>query len=159
MKQPGETIAAVLGEAGKGGVLMFAALILTGTLAGNSKAPLWSVLVGTATAFGFGLLGDLGATTLGFWGAAALIVLPLDLLLVWLLVRAYPGAVGKLMALEFLAFGLAYPCLAGLDDARSILYLKLAAFLFLAGAAWQLACQRPVSAGKTSIEMPAATGV
>jgi len=40
--------------------------------------------------------------------------------------------------LELVAFGLWYPCLAGLDDKRQLLYLNVSAVLFLAVAAWQL---------------------
>jgi hypothetical protein len=74
----------------------------------------------------------------GFLGTAGLVLLPAFVLLAWLLNRSAPDSAGRLLAVQFLLFGIAYPCAAGLDVDRQSLYLNLAAVLFLACAAWQL---------------------
>ena len=136
LSQPGETTGAVLAEAEKGWVLLFAAVVLGLTLAGSRGAVLVGVLVGCAAALGYGLLGDLSDTFLGFGGSAVLMFIPLLLALGWLTSRCLPTLEGKLISLELLLFGVVYPCLAGLDDVRQTLYLNVSAFIFLAIAAW-----------------------
>jgi hypothetical protein len=148
LTQPGELAGAVLDEVRKGWVLLFAALLLGGTLAGFKHAALLAVFVGAAVAFAYGLLGDFCDTPLGFWGTGAVVVGPIILLLVAVLLRALPGAEGNALSLELIVFGLWYPSLAGLDDERRLLYLNLCAVLFLAVAAWQLV--RRLRAVKTS---------
>jgi hypothetical protein len=138
LPQPGEMTGAVLDEAEKGWVLLFAAAVLAFTLAGGSDKTLAGVLIGCATAFGYGLVGDLSDTFLGFWGSAAVILVPLLLVLSWLAKRWLPQTEGKLLALQLLLFGLVYPCSAGLDAYRQTLYLNICAFIFLAFAAWQI---------------------
>jgi hypothetical protein len=146
LTQPGELAGAVLDEARKGWVLLLAALLLGGTLAGFKHTALLAVFVGAAVAFAYGLLGDFCDTPLGFWGTGAVVVLPIIVLLVVALLRMVPGAEGNALVLELVAFGLWYPCLAGLDDKRRLLYLNLSAVLFLVVAAWLLA--RRLRAGK-----------
>ena len=138
LTQPGELASAVLDEVRKGWVLLFAALLLGGTLAGFKHTALLTAFVAAAVAFAYALLGDFSDTPLGFWGTGAIVVLPIFGLLLVTLRRALPGAEGNALMLELTAFGLLYPCLAGLDDKRQLLYLNLSAVLFLAVAAWQL---------------------
>jgi hypothetical protein len=142
LSQPGETTGAVLAEAEKGWVLLFAAVVLGLTLAGGRGAVLKGVLVGCAAALGYGLLGDLSDTFLGFWGAVVLMLIPLLVALGRLTARCLPPLEGKLVAMELLLFGAIYPCLAALDADRETLYLNVCAFIFLAIAAWIIA-QRP----------------
>ena len=97
------------------------------------------VLVGCAAALGYGLLGDLSDTFLGFWGTAILMLIPLLIALGWLTTRCLPALEGKLVALELLLFGAIYPFLAALDADRETLYLNVSAFIFLAIAAWMIA--------------------
>jgi len=139
LSQPGETTAAVLAEAEKGWVLLFAAVVLGLTLAGGRGGVLVGVLVGCAAALGYGLLGDLSDTFLGFWGTAILMLIPLIIALGWLTARCLPALEGKLIALELLLFGAIYPCLAALDGDRETLYLNISAFIFLAIVAWMIA--------------------
>jgi hypothetical protein len=136
LTQPGELASAVLDEVRKGWVLLFAALLLGGTLAECKHTVLVALLVGAAVAFAFALLGDFCDTPLGFWGTGAVVVLPMFGLLAISIRRAAPG---NLLVFELVAFGLLYPLLAGLDDKRQLLYLNLSAVLFLAVTAWQLA--------------------
>jgi hypothetical protein len=138
LSQPGETTGAVLAEAEKGWVLLFAAVILGLTLAGGRGAVLVGVLVGCAVALGYGLLGDLSDTFLGFWRTSISILIPLLIALGWLTSRCLPTLEGKLVGLELLLFGAIYPCLAGLDANRETLYLNVSAFIFLAIAAWMI---------------------
>jgi hypothetical protein len=135
LEQPGEVTAAVLSEAGKGWVLMFAAVLLGGVLTNHRWSALTSVMIGSAAAFGFGLLGDISESFLGFWGTAAVIALPMFLVLGGLILRTH-GHAGKIICAELILFGLVYPCLAGMDSDRQTLYLNLAGLLFLMIAAW-----------------------
>jgi hypothetical protein len=136
--QPGEITSAVLTEVERGWLLTFAMLVLGLTLAGASQAVLLSVLFGAAAACGYGLLGDFSDFLLGFWGTAILILVPAFAVLAWLLTRFVPGSAARWLALQFLVFGILYPCVAGLDSDRQSLYFNLAALVFLAFAAWQL---------------------
>ncbi len=139
LTQPGELAGAVLDEARKGWVLLFAALLLGGTLAGYKHTALLTVLVATAVALAYALLGDFSDTWLGFWGTGLVVVVPMFVLLVAALWRVLPGAEGRGVAVELIAFGLFYPMLAGLDDKRQLLYLNLSAALLLLVVAWQVA--------------------
>ena len=136
--QPGTTMNAVLTESPTAWTLLFAALVSGLTLAGARHATLLSILFGAAAAFGYGLLGNFHDILFGFWGSAAIILLPTMIFLGWLVTRTIKGAEGKLLALTPLVFGGLYPCLAGLDADRSSLYLNVCAFLFLAFTAWQI---------------------
>jgi len=138
LTQPGELAGAVLGEVRKGWVLLFAALLLGGTLCGYKHTALLATFIAAAVAFAYGLLGDFSGTPLGFWGTGLIVVLPIFLLLLAALRRALPGAEGSALMLQLYVFGLLYPCLAGLDEKRQVLYLNLSALLFLVVAAWQL---------------------
>jgi hypothetical protein len=137
--QPGTRTSAVLDQARKGWVLLFAAVLLGATLAGYAYAPLVTALTGIAMALGFGLLGDFSDTPLGFWGTTAILVLPLVAALAIGLQRLVTGNTGRWLAVQVVAFGFVYPWLAGLDDKRELLYLNLCAALFVVAAAWQLA--------------------
>jgi len=136
--QPGTTMNAVLTEASTAWTLLFAAVLSALTLAGAPRAILLSVLLGAATAFGYGLLGNFHDILFGFWGSAAVILAPLLLFLGWLLARAVPGPEGNLIGLLPLVFGGLYPCLAGMDPEREMLYLNVCAALLLALTAWQI---------------------
>jgi hypothetical protein len=131
LPQPGETTRAVLNKTDDAWLLAFAVLMLSLTLAGVRHAVLFTILFSTATAFGYGLLADFSDLLLGFWGTAALVLLPLFGLLAWLLARVMPVS-SKWLAAQFLLFGVFYPCIAGLDDGRQSLYLNLSALAFLA---------------------------
>jgi hypothetical protein len=137
LPQPGETTSAVLEEVERGWLLVFAAVVLGLACAPIAHPVLLMVLFATASACGYGLLGELSDVTFGFWGAAAIVLLPLFGLLAWLLVR-YAGAIGRMLAFEVLLFGVAYPVVAGLDYDRQGLYLNICAFVFLFFAARQL---------------------
>lgn len=142
-RQPGATADAVLAQTEKAWVLLFAALLLGLTLAqGAQTAALASVLTSAAVALGYGFIGDLSDTFLEFWGGYFVVLLPLFVVLGWLLTRAVRGLEGRILALELILCGLAFPCAAGFDDAHQTLYLNLAAFLLLAVSAWQLARPR-----------------
>jgi len=108
------------------------------TLAGASHAPLLSILFTAGSACAYGLLADFSDFLFGFWGTAALILLPMLVLLAWLVLRVAPEF-GKWLALQLLLFGVVYPSVAGLDADRQTLYFNLCALTFLALAAWQLA--------------------
>jgi hypothetical protein len=139
LSQPGETTSAFLAEAEKGWVLLFAAVVLGLTLAGSRGGVLVGVLVGCAAALGYGLLGDLSDTFLGFWGTAILMLIPLLIALGWLTARYLPPLEGKLIGIELLLFGTIYPCLATLDADRETLYRNVSASIFLAIVAWMIA--------------------
>jgi len=137
LPQPGETTRAVLNQTDDAWLFVFAVIALSLTLANVRHAVLLTVLFTTATAFGYGLLAGFSDLLLGFWGTAIFILLPLFALLARLLTRIAPLA-GKWLALQFLLFGVIYPCLAGLDSDRQALYLNLCALLFLSFTAWLL---------------------
>lgn len=138
LPQPGETTNAVLGEIERGWLLIFAMLILGFTLASANYAVLLSVLFGAATACGYGLLADFSDLLFGFWGTAALILIPLFLFLAGFLRKFVPAPVARLLSLELILFGIVYPCIAGLDRDHQTLYFNLSALVFLALAAFQL---------------------
>jgi hypothetical protein len=137
LPQPGETTRAVLDETEDAWLLVFAVLLLSLTLASVPHAVLLTILFATATAFGYGLLANFSDLLLGFWGTAILILLPLFALLAKLLKRAAPG-IGKWLSVQFLLFGVLYPCVAGLDSDRQPLYLNLCALIYLSFTAWLL---------------------
>jgi hypothetical protein len=132
LPQPGATTNAVLGQTETAWLLTFALLILSFTLAEVRHAVVFAILFGTATAFGYGLVGDFSDLLFGFWGTAALILLPMFLLLSSLVKRVVRNGNGRWLAYQLLLFGIAYPCLAGLDSARETLYLNLCCLVFLA---------------------------
>jgi hypothetical protein len=139
--QPGETTNAVLGQTERSWLLIFALLVLGLTVASVRHAALISLLFGAAIALGYGLLGDFSDLLFGFWGTAAIILLPIFFLLAALLRKVLPGIAGRLMALQVLVYGILLPCLAGLDADRQSLYLNLCGVGFLAFTAWQLVSQ------------------
>jgi hypothetical protein len=91
-----------------------------------------------AAAFGYGLLGNFHDIVFGFWGSAAVVLVPVFALLAWLVMRVVEGKPGRLLAGQLIVFGVLYPSLAGLDAGRQTLYLNLCAALLLAAVAWQL---------------------
>ena len=121
LPQPGKTTRAVLDETDRAWLLLFALFVLSLTLAQARHAVPLAILFGTATAFGYGLLADFSDLLFGFWGSAALILLPLFLLLAWLLKRAVNG-IGRWLAAQLLLFGILYPSVAGLglSTAKSV---------------------------------------
>ncbi|MCG3147324.1 MAG: hypothetical protein PCFJNLEI_00763 [Verrucomicrobiae bacterium] len=127
LTQPGETTSAVLAQAGRGWVLVFAALVLGLTLAGQPHAALISVLLGSGAALAYGLTGDVSDSPLGFWGSAGVVLLPTLLLLGWLASKLTT----RWIMVQCVVFGAVYPCLAGLDDARQSLYLNGCAGILL----------------------------
>ena len=132
LTQPGETTSAVLAEAGRGWVLLFVALVLGTATSGGATSALRSVLMGIAAALAFGLMGDISDSFLGFWGSAIVVLVP-----AFCLLSALAGKLaGKLVAIEVIAFGLIYPCVAGFDASRQTLYLNVCAGLLLAVAVW-----------------------
>ncbi|MDB6021947.1 MAG: hypothetical protein JWQ04_1804 [Pedosphaera sp.] len=136
--QPGEITNAVLSQTERSWLLIFALLVLGMTITSARNAVLISILFSAATALGYGLLGDFSDLLFGFWGTAALILLPAFLLLAWLVRKLLPGINGLLMGVQLLLYGILLPCLAGLDTERQSLYLNLCAGLFLAFTAWLL---------------------
>jgi hypothetical protein len=137
-EQPGTTMNAVLGESSTAWTLLFAGMISGLTLAGVQRAALVSVFIGAAAAFAYGLLGNFHDIAFGFWGSAAIVLMPVFVSLAWLATRAVAGATGKLLASEVVVFGVVYPVLAGLDADRQALYLNIAAASWLVLTAWQL---------------------
>ena len=95
-------------------------------------------LFGAATACGYGLLGDFSDLLLGFWGTAAIFLLPAFGLLAWQLMRVAPRRSARMLAFQLLLFGIVYPCVAGMDGERQTLYFNICAVVFLALAALQL---------------------
>jgi hypothetical protein len=138
LPQPGASTSAVLGEAERAWMLLFAMLALSLTLASARHAVLLTVLFGAATAFAYGLLGDCSDLLFGFWGTAALVVLPFFLLLVYFLLKTVKGGVGRLLGLQLILFGILYPCAAGLDETRASLYLNVCAVAFVSFSTWML---------------------
>jgi hypothetical protein len=139
VSQPGETTRAVLEEVERGWLLLFATLLLGLTLARAYQGVLLTVLFGAAGACAYGLMGDFSDVLFGFWGAACFILIPAFALLAWLLIRFAPRSSARLLAFQFLLFGILYPCVAGLDSDRQSLYFNIAALSFLGFAALQLA--------------------
>jgi hypothetical protein len=137
LPQPGETTSAVLEEVERGWLLVFAAVVLGLALAPIAQPVLLMVLFATASACGYGLLGDMSDIAFGFWGAAVIVMIPLFFFLAWLLIR-FASSVGKVLALELCLFGALYPIAAGLDSDRQGLYLNICAFVFLFFAARQM---------------------
>jgi hypothetical protein len=168
LPQPGETTSAVLAEIERGWLLIFAALILGFTLASSKHAVLLSVLFGAATACGYGLMADFSDLLLGFWGTAAVVLIPLFFFLAMFLRRFVPTRSWQWLAIELLVFGLVYPCVAGLDSGRQTLYFNLSALVFMAFAAIQLAqrlspgdrakAEQPASAPAAELAVPFAPG-
>ena len=135
LPQPGATTRAVLVETERAWLLVFALLALSLTLAAVPHAVPLTIVFSTAIAFGYGLLADFSGLLFGFWGTAALVLLPLFLLLAWLLQRA-ARPIGHWLAAQLLLFGIILPCVAGLDPSRQTLYLNLCGLLFLGFTAW-----------------------
>jgi hypothetical protein len=137
-EQPGRTMNAVLGETSTAWTLLFAGMVSGLTLASVRRAALLSVFIGALVGFAYGLLGNFHEIVFGFWGAGAVVLLPVFGLLAWLVTRTVDGAAGKLLAVELIMFGVLCPVLAGLDGGRQALYLNVCAVLFLVTVAWQL---------------------
>ena len=152
--QPGAITKAVLAEVERGWLLIFAMLVLGLTLASVNHAVLLAVLFGAATACAFGLFGDLSDLLLGFWGTAAIFLLPMFGLLAWLLTRVAPARTSRMLAFQLLLFGIVYPCVGGLDEERQTLYFNVCAVVFLALAALQLV--RKLGGNSISVEGKAA---
>ena len=140
LAQPGETTRAVLNQTENAWLLVFAALALSLAIAGVRHAVLLTILFVTGTAFGYGLLADFSDLLFGFWGTLVIIVVPLFAVATVLLRRVAPEA-GRGLAVQFILFGVVYPCLAGLDPARQPLYLNLCALGLLVFTA-QLVAER-----------------
>jgi hypothetical protein len=136
--QPGAVTNAVLNEADRGWLLTFAALLLTLILFNVSYPPLITVLFSSATAFACGLMSDVSDLALGFWGAAAVIFVPLFGALVALLPRVLEGVPGKLLAVQLILYSAIYPIVAGLDPGRQSLYLNICGLALLTLIAWHL---------------------
>lgn len=134
--QPGETTNAVLRETERSWMLIFALLVLGMTFTTQSHGVLISLLFASATALGYGFLGDFSDLLFGFWGTAAVILVPSFAFLAWLLRKILPGMNGSLMAGQLLLYGLLLPCLAGMDSDRQTLYLNVCIGIFLAFTAW-----------------------
>jgi len=81
LPQPGAITNAVLREVEHAWLLIFAMMTLSLTLVAERHTVFLTVLFGAATALSYGLLGDFSDLLFGFWGTAALILLPLFLLL------------------------------------------------------------------------------
>ncbi|HSY18073.1 MAG TPA: hypothetical protein VK815_07050, partial [Candidatus Acidoferrales bacterium] len=126
LAQPGETTRAVLDETENAWLLVFAALALSMAIAGVRHAVLLVILFAAGTAFGYGLLANFSDLLFGFWGTFVVILVPLFTMSTLLLLRVAPEA-GHGLAMQFVLFGVVYPCLAGLDPARQPLYLNLCA--------------------------------
>jgi hypothetical protein len=156
LPQPGAMTNAVLGEIERAWVLLFAMLGLSLTLAAVRHAVLLTALFGAATAFAYGLLGGFSDLLFGFWGTGGLVLVPGFALLVWLLIRAVRGSVGRWLGLQMILIGIIYPCIAGLDAERQSLYLNLCAVVFLAFAA-SLLMKQPAQQAPL-VEKPLAVG-
>ena len=151
LPQPGATTNAVLGEAERGWMLIAAILLLSFTLNAVRHAVLLTVLFTSSVALAFGMLGDFSDLLFGFWGTAAIVFLPLLLLLAWTVKRIAGGTNGKVLAVLLFVFGVLYPIAAGLDDDRKSLYLNICGLLFLAFTAWQLADELRVSSAEPGV--------
>ncbi|HEV8322604.1 MAG TPA: hypothetical protein VG389_13390 [Myxococcota bacterium] len=136
--QPGETTSAVLGYTVTGWGLVFAALLFGLTSARVRHAPLVALFAGALVALGYGLLADFSDLLFGFWLSAVAVLVPLFAAIGVLVTRAVPGAEGRVLGAALVLFGLLYPCVAGLDPDRDVLYLNLSGLAFLSLASWQL---------------------
>lgn len=136
--QPGASTNAVLNEVERGWLLTFAALLLTLTLFNIGFPALVTILFTSATAFACGLMSDFSDLIFGFWGAAAIIFVPLFGIITVLLPRIVRGVPGRLLALQLVLYSAVYPILAGLDPDRQSLYLNVCGLLLLTFIAWQL---------------------
>lgn len=148
--QPGAATNAVLNEVERGWLLTFAALLLTLTLFNIAFPALVTVLFASASAFACGLMSDFSDLVFGFWGAAAIIFVPLFGILALLLPRILHGVPGKLLALQLILYNAAYPIIAGLDSERQSLYLNLCALALLAFIAWQMCSREWINERKLS---------
>jgi hypothetical protein len=155
LPQPGAVTNAVLGETDRAWLLLAAMLLLTLTLAGAERALAMALLFAMTTALGYGLLADFSDLLFGFWGTAAFVLCPIFLILAALLMRRTPDPISKRIAIQFILFGLMYPCAAGLDQDRQPLYLNLCSMLFLALIAPLLMRSSPP--GPPLATIPAAT--
>jgi hypothetical protein len=140
--QPGAVTNAVLNEIERGWLLTFAALLLTLTVFNITFPALVTVLFTSATAFACGLMGDFSDLIFGFWGAAAIIFVPLFGMLALLLPRILGGIHGKLLALQLILYSAIYPVVAGLDPDRQSLYLNSCSLVLLTFIAWQLSSRK-----------------
>jgi hypothetical protein len=132
LTQPGAQTSAVLIEAERGWLLLFAALALALSLMNAPHAVLLTIVFVAATAIAYGLFADFSDLLFGFWGTFALVLVPLFVVLAALLFRSS----GVWLAIQLLLFGVAYPAVAGLDPARQPLYLNICALLLLITSAW-----------------------
>jgi hypothetical protein len=156
LPQPGEVTNAILAEVERGWLLVFAMLTLGLTLAGSRYAVLMSIGFGAASACIYGLVGDFSDLFSGAGGAELLILLPLFVALAWGLIRLVPLA-GKVLALQFLLFGLIYPAAAGLDSDRQTLYFNVSALGFLCFGAWQVFQRLRSNLVEPEAQVPTAT--
>lgn len=140
LPQPGAVTGAVLAEVERAWLLIFATLMLTMTLTATPHSVLLTVMFSVATGFVYGLLGDFSDVLFGFIGTAALVQIPLLVILSLFLRKLVPSA-GKRFWLLPLFFGILYPLLAGLDEVRQTLYLNVCAAALLIFIAWLLARQ------------------
>jgi hypothetical protein len=159
LPQPGAATSAVLNEAERGWLLVFAMLLLSFSL-WLSKHPVHALLLaatfGAASGFAYGLLADFSDLLFGFWGTAGIVVLPVFCGLAFLLTRIAHGRTGWLLALQVIVFGVVYPLLAGLDPDRQSLYLNICCMTLLAFIAWQLSCRVEEEETVTTTVKPAA---
>jgi hypothetical protein len=154
--QPGATTSGVLAETERAWLLIYATMIFglvsatlgkesgtklevgansiatqPGPQTGIPTAVLLCIVFGTATACSYAMVADFSDILFGFWGTAAVVLLPMFLLLAWLLKRVVPGRLGRLLVVQLFLFGLLYPTVAGLDTERQSLYFNLCALAAL----------------------------
>ena len=89
--QPGKTMNAVLSETSTAWTLLFAVLVCGLALAGIRHGVLYSLFFGVVLAIGYAILGNCHDILFGFWGSAAMILLPWLVLLSLLVARVAPG--------------------------------------------------------------------
>jgi hypothetical protein len=179
--QPGAATSGVLNEVERGWLLIYATLIFglvlgtvglepgrfpvgesasvverVGPRPGIARAVLLCIFFGTATACSYAMLADFSDILFGFWGSAALVLVPMFLLLAWLLKKMPPVRSGRYLALQLLLFGLLYPILAGLDVERQSLYFNLCALTALGFIAFQWFCRNESTPLKSPIQAAAA---
>ena len=145
-----ERLAEALNEVDRGWMLSFAVLLLTFTLFNIPFPALVTILFAGGTALACGLMSTVSDLTLGFWGAAAIIFLPLFGLFALLLTRLLPGVIGKLLAAQLVLYGAIYPVVAGLDSDRQPLYLNICALALLAFTAGQLAARQWIKPARSA---------